>query len=114
MTGASLGTLVFEIGYPFLIWRPAFRTLMLWFAVLLHLGIGTLMGLKTFSMLMLAFNIAFLQPETIRWALGKLTPRRWREEVEPPKEAPVSPTPIIRHEKPPPKPVVASHYKRKR
>ena len=113
MTGASLGTLAFEIGYPFLIWRPAFRPLILWFAVLLHLGIGTLMGLKTFSVLMLAFNMAFLQPQTVRRAIGKLTPRRWREEVEPPKEAPASPTPIIRHEKPPPKPVVASHYKRK-
>jgi hypothetical protein len=113
MTGASLGTLVFEIGYPFLIWRPAFRTLLLWFAVLLHLGIGTLMGLKTFSVLMLAFNMAFLQPQTVRWALSKLTPRRWHDEMEPPKEAPPSPPPIVRHEKPPPKPVVASHYKRK-
>jgi hypothetical protein len=115
MTTASLTTLAFEIGYPFLIWRPAFRKLILGFAVILHLGIGTLMGLKTFSMLMLAFNIAFLQPETVWWALGKLTPRRWRDETpEAEPEAPASPAPIIRQEKPAPKPVVASHYKRKR
>ena len=73
MTAGALGTLVFEIGYPFLIWRPAFRTLWLWVAVLLHVGIGMFLGLKTFSLLMLAFNLAFVSPETVRWRMRKLS-----------------------------------------
>jgi len=59
MTISSLSTLAFEIGYAFLIWRPGFRKLLLCYAVLLHFGIGMFMGLKTFSILMLAFNMAF-------------------------------------------------------
>jgi hypothetical protein len=71
----ALGTLAFDIGYPFLIWRPAFRTIWLWMAFLLHAGIGMFMGLRTFSILMLAFNLAFVSPETVQWALRKLSPR---------------------------------------
>jgi hypothetical protein len=47
-------TLAFEIGYPFLIWRPQARWLFLSAAILLHGFIGTLMGLKTFSLMMLS------------------------------------------------------------
>jgi hypothetical protein len=72
MTVGALGTLAFEIGYPFLIWRPAFRTLWLWLAVVLHAGIGMLMGLRTFSVLMLVFNLAFVSPLTLRWVLGMM------------------------------------------
>jgi hypothetical protein len=75
MTVGALGTLVFEIGYPFLIWRPAFRKVWLWLAVLLHAGIGMFLGLRTFSILMLAFNLAFVSPATVRWALRRLSLR---------------------------------------
>jgi Vitamin K-dependent gamma-carboxylase len=77
MTIGALGTLAFEIGYPFLIWRPAFRTLWLWIAVLLHAGIGMFLGLRTFSFVMLAFNVAFVSPGTVRWALKKVWPSTW-------------------------------------
>ena len=73
-------TLTFEIGYAFLIWRPAFRTIWLWLAFFFHAGIGMFMGLRTFSILMLAFNLAFVSPETVRWAIGKLA--RWGRGVE--------------------------------
>jgi hypothetical protein len=36
------------------------------------------MGLKTFAVLMLAFNIAFIAPETIRWAIDWILPQSWR------------------------------------
>jgi Vitamin K-dependent gamma-carboxylase len=80
MTIGALGTLVFEIGYPFLIWRPAFRTIWLWIAVLLHAGIGMFLGLRTFSFLMLAFNLAFVSPGTVRWAVEKFWPSKWAME----------------------------------
>ena len=66
MTVSGLGTLAFKIGYAFLIWRPGFRTVWLWLAVFFHLGIGLFMGLRTFSLLMLAFNLAFVSPDTVR------------------------------------------------
>ena len=71
MTIGALGTLAFEIGYPFAIWRPALRSLWLWIAVLLHLGIGMFMGLRTFSLMMLGFNLAFVATETVRWGCGR-------------------------------------------
>jgi hypothetical protein len=104
MTVGALGTLTFEIGYPFLIWRPAFRKLWLWIAVLLHAGIGMFMGLRTFSLLMLAFNLAFVSPETIRWVLGKLSPKTWQSvdaAAEAPAPAPERPTAAaLRQDKP--------------
>ena len=53
-------TLAFEIGYPFLIWRPRFRRLFLASALLLHGMIGVVMGLKSFALIMLVMNLAFL------------------------------------------------------
>ena len=60
MTGGGLFTLTFEIGYAFLIWRPKLRWCYLAGAITLHAGIGLFMGLKTFSLLMLVLNMAFL------------------------------------------------------
>ncbi len=85
MTVTGLGTLAFEIGYAFLIWRPGFRTLWLCMAVGLHLTIGFFMGLRTFGILMLAFNLAFVSPTTVRWALAGLRralPRRVPNNIE--------------------------------
>jgi hypothetical protein len=123
MTLGAIGTLVFEIGYAFLIWRPGFRTLWLWMAVLLHLGIGMFMGLRSFSLLMMAFNLAFVSPVKVRWALGKILPAKWQpaEEAAPaavPEPQP-APTPaegvaIMRQDKPAAQPVAASRMKRKR
>jgi hypothetical protein len=67
LTIAAYFTLFFEIGYAFLIWRPATRWLMLSMAIVLHGMIGLFMGLKTFSLMMLVMNMAFLKPAEVRW-----------------------------------------------
>jgi hypothetical protein len=53
-------TLVFEIGYAFLIWRPRLRRVYLAGALFLHGMIGVIMGLTSFSLIMLVMNMAFL------------------------------------------------------
>jgi hypothetical protein len=69
LTSACLFTLAFEIGYAFLIWRPATRWLFLSGAIILHgIFIGVFMGLKTFSLMMLVMNMGFLRREEV----GKL------------------------------------------
>ena len=67
MNIGGLFTLCFEIGYAFLIWRPRLRWVFLAAAVILHGGIGLLMGLKTFSFIMLVMNMAFLRKEEAYW-----------------------------------------------
>jgi hypothetical protein len=70
LTLGTYFTLTFEITYTFLIWRRATRWLMLGMAIVLHGFIGMFMGLKTFSLVMLAMNMAFLRPEEVKWMLG--------------------------------------------
>jgi hypothetical protein len=70
LTGGGLFTLAFEIGYPFLIWRPSLRRLFLAAAILLHGLIGVLMGLKTFALIMLVMNMAFLRKDEAIWLLS--------------------------------------------
>lgn len=66
----TLFTLAFEIGYAFLIWRRSTRWIFLGGAIVLHGLIGVFMGLKTFALIMLVMNMAFLRPEEVRWLLG--------------------------------------------
>jgi hypothetical protein len=73
MTAAGLFTLTFEIGYAFLIWRPSTRWVILGMAVTLHGFIGLFMGLKTFSLMMLVMNMAFLDPDSVRRFLARWT-----------------------------------------
>jgi hypothetical protein len=73
MTGAGLFTLAFEITYVFLVWRPATRWVILSMAIMLHGFIGLFMGLKTFSLMMLVMNMAFLNAETVRLFLRPFT-----------------------------------------
>ncbi|MBI2804360.1 MAG: hypothetical protein HYX68_05170 [Planctomycetes bacterium] len=72
VNGGGLFTLVFEIGYPFLIWRPRLRWVFLASAIVLHGGIGLFMGLKTFSLIMLVMNMAFLRPAEANWMLERM------------------------------------------
>lgn len=71
LTGGGLFTLAFEIFYPCLIWRPKLRWVYLGGAILLHAGIGVIMGLKTFSLVMLVMNMIFLRPEEVAWIMEK-------------------------------------------
>jgi hypothetical protein len=65
-TLAGWGTLVVEIGYPFLIWPR--RTRKVWCAATigLHLGVGLLMGLVFFSSVMILLTCClFMIPEEV-------------------------------------------------
>jgi hypothetical protein len=68
-------TLIFEIGFAFLIWNRLLRPLFLAMALLLHGAIGALMGLGAFSAIMLTACLAFVPPESLRWFLEALRGR---------------------------------------
>jgi hypothetical protein len=70
LTGGCYFTLFFEIGYAFLVWFPRMRWVFLAGAIFLHGMIGMVMGLKTFSFVMLVMNMCFLRPEEVHWLLG--------------------------------------------
>jgi len=74
-TGGTLFTLVFEISFPFLIWNPRLRRLVITAAVLLHLGIALVMGLVSFSIIMLTGVLSFVPSEAVRRFLNTLA---WR------------------------------------
>jgi Vitamin K-dependent gamma-carboxylase len=76
VTGSGHATLAFEIGYPFLMWQKWSRRPMLWGAVFLHGFIGMFMGLKTFSLMMLVFNMAFLTASETTWILDRFRFRK--------------------------------------
>jgi hypothetical protein len=66
--GTALGvwfTWGLEISFPFLVWTRV-RPVMLWLAVLLHAGIGVLMGLNLFEMFMMTMLLVFFPPGVIR------------------------------------------------
>ncbi|HMC64550.1 MAG TPA: hypothetical protein VKI65_06400, partial [Gemmataceae bacterium] len=72
--GGTLYTLVMEIGFPFLVWRPSTRWVMMVGATLLHSGIAVTMGLKVFSLFMLGMLLSFVPPDAIRrqlWRIGR-------------------------------------------
>lgn len=62
----TLGTLAWEIGYLALVWPKLTRPIVLLIAIPMHLGIGICMGMMTFGLIMLAGNVAFLNPEWIQ------------------------------------------------
>ena len=70
LTGGGLFTLVFEIAYLFLIWRPRLRWVFLGSAIVLHGFIGMFMGLRTFALLMLVMNMSFLRKEEVYWMVS--------------------------------------------
>ena len=74
---SALFTLAFEIGFAFLIWRRRWRPRLLAAAVLLHLGIGVLMGLGAFGLVMLTACCAFVPPAQCR-AVVEVVGRRVR------------------------------------
>ena len=64
-TGGTYFTLALEISFPFLVWRPKLRWLMIIAALMLHTGIGLIMGLATFSLCMLCLLLAFMPVPTL-------------------------------------------------
>jgi len=84
MTTAGIFTLFFEISYVFLVWRPSTRWLILSMAIVLHGFIGVFMGLKTFSLMMLVMNMAFLSPQTVKLFLSPFTRGKLSSAVDSP------------------------------
>jgi hypothetical protein len=62
-------TLFTELGFSFLVWNRRTRWVMVSCAVLFHTQIALLMGLVTFSLMMLALVLAFVPPECVRQTL---------------------------------------------
>jgi hypothetical protein len=72
-------TLFWELAYAFLIWPKLTRPVMLILAVLIHGGIALAMGMKTFGLMMIIANLAFVYPEYVEatiTALGRLFTRQ--------------------------------------
>jgi hypothetical protein len=65
MSSLAVFTLTLEIGLPFLVWTRL-RPLMIFGAILLHLGIALNMGLVVFSLFMFTLLLAWMPPEAIR------------------------------------------------
>ncbi len=59
-------SVLWEIFFCVLIWRPRWRPLILAMAVVLHVGIGACLGMWTFGLIMLVGCAAFLPNETVR------------------------------------------------
>ena len=68
----AYGTIALEISFPFLIWQRRFRPWMICGSLLMHTGIGLVMGLSTFSLIMMCFVLCYFPPEAFHWFLDKL------------------------------------------
>jgi hypothetical protein len=69
LSSSAVFTLLLELGFPFLVWSRRLRPYMLCGAVMLHSGIAVIMGLGTFSLMMLCLLLAFVPGEAVRRAM---------------------------------------------
>jgi hypothetical protein len=83
MTAGTFYTLILEISFPFLVWKPSTRGLMIVGAVLLHTSIALSMGLVNFGLLMLALVLSFVPASVIRQRFGERVPLASRVPVYP-------------------------------
>ncbi|OIQ19130.1 MAG: hypothetical protein BM556_07545 [Bacteriovorax sp. MedPE-SWde] len=63
ITLSSLGTLIFQLSFPYLVWNKKTRPLVILIGSLIHLQISLLMGLITFGFIMSASYISFYEDE---------------------------------------------------
>ena len=68
----TYATVAWEISYPFLVWPRLTRPLVLIAALITHLGIGIIMGMMTFGLIMLCGNLAFVSPERCKSLLSRV------------------------------------------
>ncbi|HLW64463.1 MAG TPA: hypothetical protein VKS79_04025, partial [Gemmataceae bacterium] len=69
MTAGVLFTLVLEISFVFLIWRPRLRPYVVIAGILLHTGIAIFMGLTVFSLFMMVLLMSYIPPVAVRYWL---------------------------------------------
>jgi hypothetical protein len=90
MSGGILSTLLLEVGFPFLVWDRRWRWVCVCGSVCMHTGIALIMGLTTFSLMMIVMVSAFIPPEVIARLLERWrgTGQRWLGARRPPAAAP--------------------------
>jgi hypothetical protein len=71
-------TLTVELGLPFLVWNRRLRWVMVSGAVLFHTMIALLMGLVTFSLVMLTLVLSFVPPEAVRQGVHDFSDFLWQ------------------------------------
>ncbi|MBV8126168.1 MAG: HTTM domain-containing protein [Planctomycetaceae bacterium] len=69
-------SVLWEIFFCVLIWRPRWRPVMLAGAVVMHVGIGACLGMWTFGLIMLVGCASFLPNEAVRQFVAALVPGR--------------------------------------
>jgi hypothetical protein len=75
MTLGVVFTIFVEVGLPYLIWFRKWRWFMVCCSALLHTQIGLLMGLVTFSLMMLVLLLSFIPPEVCEQVVDRLRER---------------------------------------
>jgi len=68
------GSILWEVSFCVLIWKPLWRPIVLAGAVVLHIGIGAFLGMWTFGLVMLIGCAAFLPVEGVRRILAARVP----------------------------------------
>jgi Vitamin K-dependent gamma-carboxylase len=66
MSASVAFTLFTEVCFTFLVWNKRWRPIMVACSVLMHVGIGVIMGLVVFSLFMLTMVLAFVPPDQMR------------------------------------------------
>ncbi|HEV3146790.1 MAG TPA: hypothetical protein VGZ47_23085 [Gemmataceae bacterium] len=69
MSAGVLFTLMLEISFVFLIWRPRLRPYIVAAAIVFHTGIAIFMGLNVFSLFMMVLLMAWIPPSAVRYWL---------------------------------------------
>jgi hypothetical protein len=73
-----VGTLFLELGFAFLVWNRRTRWFMVSGSILFHTSIALLMGLVTFSLMMISLVLAFVPPDVVRLGLQRFGEQlRW-------------------------------------
>jgi hypothetical protein len=65
MTTGCVYTIILESSFPFLVLNRKLKWIMICGSIMLHTGIGILMGLTTFSLCMVTLVLGFFPPEFI-------------------------------------------------
>ncbi len=66
-------TIVWEVTFWALVWRPALRPFVLLMGTAIHLGIGAFMGMWTFGLAMIFAYVSFLPGEPMAALIGRAT-----------------------------------------
>ena len=78
MTTGCVYTIVLESSFPFLVWNRKLKWIMICGSIMLHTGIGLLMGLTTFSLCMITLVLGFVPPEFVKAVIHRYVVVRFR------------------------------------